>query len=355
MKILGSQGIRTWTFLVLAFGLGVGATGTASGAVLRVEADGSGAYPTIQAAFDAASAGDVVELGPGVYDDHVVRTVFYGTAGAIAHMSPGVSIQGADGASATILDGQGITRGLYGEAVGAVEIRGITFRDCICEGSTDFGTYKWGGGVLVFDSEVTIRDCAFVQCTAPLEGGGGGVMLYNGSGAHIEGCLFLRNYADDIGGGLELYQIASAAVVRNTFVDNDSDRGGGALLLNGSATMVESNVFAGNSGNLSGGAILCLNGAATTATCNVFWQNQAPANEHTAGCGIDVLANDNVVADPLFCDPVVDDYSVFRGSPADPDESPVCGQRGAFPVGCSTVALTPVTWSRLKASHRDPR
>jgi hypothetical protein len=36
-----------------------------------VEADGSGDFPTIQAAVDACVPGDVVELGPGVHDDYV--------------------------------------------------------------------------------------------------------------------------------------------------------------------------------------------------------------------------------------------------------------------------------------------
>jgi hypothetical protein len=38
-----------------------------------LEADGSGDFPTIQAAIDAAVAGDTILLGPGVFDDYYVH------------------------------------------------------------------------------------------------------------------------------------------------------------------------------------------------------------------------------------------------------------------------------------------
>jgi len=51
-----------WLFL-LCLSLGL----PAQAAILRVEADGSGQYPTIQAAMNAAAPGDTVELGDGLY------------------------------------------------------------------------------------------------------------------------------------------------------------------------------------------------------------------------------------------------------------------------------------------------
>lgn len=97
----------------------------------NVNPAGTGDAPTIQAAFDLASPGDVIVLAPGTYTDANTRTIAdFGTSStttAIAFMSPGVSIVGSGGAGATVLDGQFQHHCLVGPDVGGIEIRGITF------------------------------------------------------------------------------------------------------------------------------------------------------------------------------------------------------------------------------------
>ena len=62
--------VATMTALVFLTGAGLSAT-------LRVAPDGSGPYPTIQAAIDAATTGDVVELEDGVFSGAGNRDVSF--------------------------------------------------------------------------------------------------------------------------------------------------------------------------------------------------------------------------------------------------------------------------------------
>jgi hypothetical protein len=58
---------KLWVFVLVWI---VGCSLHSNAAVIRVEKDGSGDYTVIQDAVDAASDGDVIEIGPGRYDDY---------------------------------------------------------------------------------------------------------------------------------------------------------------------------------------------------------------------------------------------------------------------------------------------
>ncbi len=162
--------------------------GTAGAAVLNVKADGTGDYATIQAAVNAAAAGDVVLLQPGTYTGVGNRDVdFAGKAITIQGMDPddpGVI-------DATVIDCQNAGRGflLVTGETGASVLQGLT----VVNGYADAD----GGGITCRATSPTIRKCRIRNCSAgnaTMAGAGGGLCLDN-SAAAVSQCIFTGNAA----------------------------------------------------------------------------------------------------------------------------------------------------------------
>jgi hypothetical protein len=318
--------------------------------------EGTGDAPTIQAAFDAATAGDVIILAPGTYRDSHTRQVLdwfsIQTTTAIAFMKPGVDLISSGGAATTILDGEDTHHCLVGADLGTVEIRGITFFDGRTIGSGEL-TKVGGAGVIVFRSQLTVENCAFNSCLAPTFNGDGASGLYviQGGNATIRFNLFVDNYGGDIGVAAGILQHNGALVANNTFVRNACGDGGGAIEINQSQVTFQNNIFAMNTAGFSAGAILCLNGATATGSCNLFWQNDAPVEDDmTQSCNF-IGQNNSIIADPMFCNAPMDNFKIQSDSPAAPNDPSGCGLRGAFPVGCGPVSLEETSWGQIKSKY----
>jgi hypothetical protein len=211
----------------------------------------------------------------------------------------------------------------------------------------------WGGGLLMYRSQTTIEDCWFVEClAAPLGGGGGaGVFLAEGSGAVLRRNLFLRGDSSQLGGAIELFYHHNALIENNTFVENEANGAGGAILVNLSSATVRRNIFAGNYAGDMGAGFCCINTGTVDPSCNVFWDNVASHDVDMAGCGT-IGEDDNIVADPLFCDAASDMFTIDANSPAAPSDPSGCGLRGAFPVGCGAVSVDSQSWGSIKSLYR---
>ncbi|MBZ0268703.1 right-handed parallel beta-helix repeat-containing protein [bacterium] len=121
-----------------------------------------GDYPTIQAAVDAAAAGDSVLVGPGVWDQREVRTA-PGCNGDAARLSvavfaPGISLIATDGPAVTILDG-----GPPGSVpVETVRLPAIDGAPCRLEGFTVTGG-STGIAAVCTDSRLDVADCRIID------------------------------------------------------------------------------------------------------------------------------------------------------------------------------------------------
>jgi predicted outer membrane repeat protein len=296
--------------------------GLSSGRVLQAGCSGS-PYTTIQAAIDAASDLDVIEVCSGTWQE---RLTIVGKT---------LILRSVSGAALTTIDAQGWGTGLALTGGAEVTVEGFTFTgggssgiggDISCDASTlvlidshiTEGSASRGGGLGATDCAGVVRGNTFSNNTAWRGGGAflsGGTISFEenlvavnqsdwaGGGLYVEGDLpllgnsfdsnasaefgggayvdqgsgdvldntFTSNTSVDDGAGLYLYR-GSALVRGNLFEANDSSDEAGGLRLKSSTATVVDNEFVGNHADYRGGAIKSSHEAATF-TGNTFVEN----------------------------------------------------------------------------------
>ena len=361
MRDLARHAIALLFLLILA--------GPVHADTIIVQQDGSGDATTIGAAVALAAAGDSILVGPGTYGESV-------TVDKPLHVA---SIMGPD---QTILDGQDAMRMLWFDHTGVSSLTGfrlvngysdsggalllfyatLTVRDCVFE--DNYGGYQGGamscgegctltvvdcvfrdnyatehaGAVLVIQwSTSKFGDCVFVGNRTDVSAG---AIAAHSSVMDVSGCLFCRNLSDDIAGAIYLYA-STGRIESNTFYDNTSPGHATVAIHESVGTTVERNILACETNGFALKYIDCFGAHA----CNVYWDN---ADGPICPPG---LADDEIVADPMFCEPWQDNFMIYDISPAAPEHSP-CGLLvGAFPVGCTGTATRDATWGAIKAIY----
>ncbi len=216
-------------------------------------------HSTIQAAIDAAVAGDVIVVASGTYSETInfrgkaitlrsstgpLLTIIDG-AGSSGSVVTAVSGEGP----ATVLEGFTITGGNALEGGGMRNVGSSpTVRDCIFSGNNASdrggGMYNragsptiirahfklnsataMGGGVFNLEASPTISDSRFTQNTANK---GGGMRNYLNSHPTVTNCVFEDNHADEEGGGMDNRKNSNPIVANCLFVGNTA-RSGGAM------------------------------------------------------------------------------------------------------------------------------
>lgn len=353
-----------------------------------VRPDGTGDFPTIQQAVDAAGPGDTVSLASGIFTGPGNRGL------AVQQHDLLIRSQDGDPASCTI-DCQGVDRGFTVEPTATgTRLEGFT----IAHGNGDV-TFAGGG---VYDGTwvgIAVTNCVFYQNSSSAGGGiaaeastvvtrcrfvensayfGGGI-----AGAHgnitapvIDHCEFFGNTAlSGVGGaiGIEWIQADRQATIQYcTFARNTAGDGGAIAIMSENA-VIDHCTFAENSttdlgGTIvdclgaspaisnciiafspAGGAISC-SGGPTLTCCDVFGN----AGGDWAGCIAGQLGQSgNVSGDPLFCQSSADDFELQVASPCAPENNPSCGLIGAWPTECDgPVAVRRCSWGVVKRMYR---
>ena len=354
---------------------------SAHAAVLRVSPDGSGDYPTIQAAVAAAVDGDVVELAAGVYRGAGNRDVFV--------ESQAIAIRSRDGDPATcVLDCERAGRGFQfssvstGTRLEAVTIRNgfadqggglwtygdAQIRDCVFE---DNHAAESGGGMACFGS-LTVERCTFVNNDA---GDAGGGVMHGSAGAfdapRFSDCSFIGNAAQ-LGGGFYIELVSPLRQERNLercLLAGNRARDGAALFVSGCSPQIDRCTFVANEAT-NGGTLACDFGAPLLRTSILAFASQGAAVRCTPAAipGLsccDIFGNaggdwvgeiapqagtsGNISADPLFCDREGGAYRLAADSPCAPENDPICGLRGALDVGCGPSPALETSWGAIKA------
>lgn len=376
--------------------------GTAGARTIRVPSE----YPTIGLGLGAAASGDTVAIACGVYPEHglvlrdgVMLRSDTGEPGCVTidGQHEGTVLLGPVGLGArTVVEGVTITGRYWQPAVEATGkepagdgsrggggislfVSGATFRRCVIRANT--AESVGAGGVYVGGGGPSFIDCAFVENVGGRGGGagvesadavfyrcefsgnqgvgGGAIIVYTVMATHspaplreqlpltgtrLEKCTLSSNRAP-VGGALVVADVVS--VRECSFVRNASYIGSAVYTIWGSATIENTIIAFGQFGE----ALQCeypYPNSAILSCCDLFGNQGGD----WVGCIADqVNLRGNFSADPMFCDLNGGDFHLSDRSPCAPENSPGnCGRIGAWPVGCSTSALSPSTWGRVKVS-----
>jgi hypothetical protein len=270
--------------------------------VMAVTINVPGDYAQIYDAVQAASSGDIVLVAAGTYNDCTHETEGPESTPACVIMKSGVTLRGS-GQDATIIDAQGLGRGIFIEAV----------TDCSVENLQVKGAYAaiYGAGILIREvgSDVVVSD---VKITENFDGGlicynnaspfllrlhcvgneakqGGGISVEEFSSPTIESCVVEYNEAPS-GAGIFIRNQSDATIlyctVKNNIINAAYGNGGG-ICVTGSSTTISGCEISNNISLGYGGGISYLNNSSGTLSSSRINENIA-SGSNSLGGGISV-------------------------------------------------------------------
>ena len=228
-------------------------------------------HRTLQAGIDAASPGDTVFVGAGIYKGPFT-------------IKKNVVLFGTQGPDTTILDGGDATRVLMVEGVSSGGVVGFKIRG----GRSNSGggihilgakaflvagsifEKNWESAVSIWQSEaVDVRDCRFI------ENQGSAITMTRSTGL-IRSCEFLRNGGNS-GGAIALYSSRLLYPMRGcNFEGNHADQAnGGAVYADSSEAVIVEGWFEKNTAQNAGGAVAIVRGSRVSLSRSRLTENEA--------------------------------------------------------------------------------
>ncbi|MCK4415420.1 MAG: T9SS type A sorting domain-containing protein, partial [Candidatus Eisenbacteria sp.] len=303
-----------------------------AGSAYLVKPDGTGIFPTIQDAINAAAHGDTVLLANGVFTGEGNRDIDFMGKAIVVRSQFGAAdscvIDCEDHGSAVFFqsgeDRASILEGvrLYDARYSAIKCSQTspTIRDC--EFVSNRGTC--GGGINCWEASPMISRCLFQANWA--DNTGGAICWDGGGSLTLDSCTIVANYAASLGGGVFGYG-GNAQISHCTILDNLGSTGGGIWLSGDASTEVRNTIVAFS---IDGGAIRCGTHSVPLLDCCDIYGNYG--GDWVGPIADQLGINGNFTADPYFCDAESGDYHLWNYSPCN---QVGCGLIGAWPVGCS--------------------
>jgi FlgD Ig-like domain len=314
-------------------GLLLGAVGDAAAETYLVQPDGTGDYPTIQSAVNAATHGDVIELANGIFTGDGNRDIDFEGRKLIvqsASGNPDSCVIRCDGSEtephrafyihtfedSTALISSITMKGGYEFQGGAILCLGSspTITNCVFYQNTAIDD---GGGVCCFDaSSPTFRDCKFVANQSGERGGGvicmlgipsfydcefrsneasdgGGLYVSHVQPAIIEDCAWIENIAYSVGGGGLLFRDGHLALTRGEFRGNACQGPGGGLYLHDCSASIDHSLFIDNVASGRGGGLDIQTAASAYISHCTFLDNWTNAGGGAIGvsdgCSLEIV------------------------------------------------------------------
>ena len=266
--------------------------------------DGTGDYPTIQAAVDSAAIGDTIELLEGV---------FRGEGNWDVSVSKSLTIRGLQ------------------------EDPRLCVIDCSDDEPHRAFVIESMGIHPVFEN-ITI-------CNGVAHGGGAVAITPIWAHATFSYCMFVNNTATS-GGAIAS---SSPIILKNcTFFGNAGEYGAHICAFDWGSSESHNCIFAFSA---SGSPFSPYDDIRGVTCCDVFGNAGGDYVDRIADkIGVD----GNICLDPLFCDPSASDLSLEGNSPCAPYSAPnaECALIGALPVGCGVPAVQTGTWGAVKGLYR---
>ena len=388
--------------------------GTAMGATYVVSPDGLGDYPTIQAAVNAATDGDIIELTDGTFTGDGNRDIMVPARpitirsqsgdyldciidcqGSARAEHRGFRFETAVGSGDVTLEDVAIINGYVTDSGGGIWILGAspTIDGCAVAMCTADGGSTRGGGIYVSDGgSPTVNWCQISQNTAAY---GGGVAVFNASGV-FQSCDITDNEATDTAGGVYIQAGGTIQIAYCDIVSNSAPRAGGVRMAGTTPFLQSCNISrndatAGHSGGVwlqggfvnfctivensatqEGGGVYCTAGTGGLNKCIIAFtesgygvgatEGNAPSLSccdvyGNAGGNYDAEVGDqtgfdfNFSLDPELCDINDADYRLFDTSPCLAANSPCGTPVGRYNQGCDSP-VEGMSWGRVKGMWR---
>ena len=353
----------------------VGAFPVGCALIYSVAADGSGDFPTIQAAVNGVPDGSIIELLDGVFTDQgngdvaVVgrRLTFRSQSGDSTACVIDVRGSSAENHRAFNLTGgadvtlQGVTlRGGFHDQGAAVYLSGsaLAMERVVVTGNTSregaiyatgatalavhWSTFSGnvssysGAAVGLRNSPGVFTACGFTSNRAADYGGAVSTIL--GSVVELIDCLLVNNGAGQYGGAVCLFG-GQGSVTGCTFWGGDAADGSSVASLEGAHADIVRCIL----GNGEGSAVYTgvpdyYDGTVAVSCCDAY--------ENVPGDWVEALAgmegvDGNFSADPLFCDPGHGVMTLRSDSPCLPGGNSCYVVIGTFGVGCQASSAAP--------------
>ncbi len=274
-------------------------------------------YATIQAAVDAAAAGDEIKIAAGIYtginnQGGLAQVVYINKSITLRGGYTTVDWNAADPVlNPTTLDAQGSGRPVAVVGPAEVVITGLRLTGgnaALLRGIPGNTSVNAGGGVYAQDATLTLDRCVIYSNTGSTEasksGYGGGIFVYGGSLA-IANSIIESNLGSPIyygsGGGLYISNSTSVELVGNLIRNNTGSTNqlnagggnGGGIRIEASHVVLTENTITGNSGSTgpgglasaSGGGVYA-SGGSLTMSDNSLSGNIAAKNNYGWGGGV---------------------------------------------------------------------
>jgi hypothetical protein len=268
-------------------------------------------FRRIQDAIDAANAGDVVEIQPGLYTGHGNCDLDpNGKSITIRSTEPNAPNIVAN----TIINPNGTGRGFHihsGEDANCV-ISGLTIKNAYILGV--------GAGIYCQQSNPTITNCSFIDNYAEMYGGAvfcmesnslfinctiSGNYAYDGGGVSIRSgypqlinCIISNNHAIRYGGGVDCYYQGNPDLTNCSLINNktETEGAGGAICLWGSNVNIKNSILWANEAKTGAQLYLHFESIATVSYCDV----QGGISDVCAPDSIVNWGSGNIDIDPCF-------------------------------------------------------
>jgi predicted outer membrane repeat protein len=244
--------------------------------------------------------------------------------------------------------------GAIGLAASTCEVHG-----CVFVNNSAFGPESHGGAIYTVLGNTSISSSVFIRNHAHGGGsdvrGGGAIDVYGGT-AELSDCLFVENSTGTGDGqGVLCTGAASISVLRSTFwghFDQSTVWGTGLVIVAPAVAEVSQSIFAFNEGR---GVRAYFDAQISLSCTDIYGNGQGDWVDDIADqLGID----GNFSADPIFCNPDDEDFTLSAESPCLPGNHPDgadCGVIGASGKGCGATAVVRETWAGVKARYRGER